>query len=78
MTLAADGRGLSVAVPSGSTTYDYRDVFYSPALGSVTVPSTPTRLGAGGTAEQVEVGSTLWQVAGNRQAVEETKALLRG
>lgn len=28
-------------VPSGSTTFDYRDVFFSPALGEVTVDGTP-------------------------------------
>ncbi len=41
-------------------------------------PGAALVLGAGGAAEQVEVGSTTWQVAGNRQAVEETTALLRG
>lgn len=46
-TVVVDG----YSVPSGSTTFDYRDVFYSPALGSVTVSATPTRLGAGGTAQ---------------------------
>jgi subtilisin family serine protease len=39
------------AVPSGSTAYDYRDVFLSPALGAMTVPSTTLTLanGASGT-----------------------------
>ncbi|MDN3264333.1 S8 family serine peptidase [Streptomyces sp. CSDS2] len=39
------------AVPSGSADYDYRDVFFSSALGSVTVPgSAPVRLGTGASA----------------------------
>jgi subtilisin family serine protease len=36
-------------VPSGSTQYDYRDVFFSPALGQVTVPATPRTLANGAT-----------------------------
>ncbi|MEV6803381.1 S8 family serine peptidase [Streptomyces sp. NPDC051132] len=36
------------SVPSGSTDYDYRDVFFSTALGSVTVDgSAPVKLGTG-------------------------------
>ncbi|MGR6970419.1 S8 family serine peptidase [Streptomyces cynarae] len=39
------------SVPSGSTAYDYRDVFFSPALGSVTVDgSAPVELGTGDSA----------------------------
>ncbi|MFH9404367.1 S8 family serine peptidase [Streptomyces sp. NPDC017638] len=38
------------AVPSGSTDYDYRDVFFSAALGSVTVDSAPVRLATGASA----------------------------
>jgi subtilisin family serine protease len=38
------------AVPSGTTAYDYRDVFYSPALGSVDVGGSSITLGTGGTA----------------------------
>ncbi|MEU9453856.1 S8 family serine peptidase [Streptomyces sp. NPDC048277] len=39
------------SVPSGSTDYDYRDVFFSAALGGVTVDgSTPVRLGTGASA----------------------------
>ncbi|MFD0315024.1 S8 family serine peptidase [Streptomyces flavalbus] len=38
-------------VPSGSTAYDYRDVFYSAALGTVSVDeSTPVKLATGATA----------------------------
>ncbi len=39
------------SVPAGTTEFDYRDVFYSPALGSVTVPSSTVSLGSGDTAE---------------------------
>ncbi|MQY32483.1 hypothetical protein SRB17_04320 [Streptomyces sp. RB17] len=39
------------AVPSGATDYDYRDVFFSPTLGSVTVDdSAPVTLGTGDSA----------------------------
>ncbi|MFF4251732.1 S8 family serine peptidase [Streptomyces sp. NPDC001663] len=39
------------AVPSGSTAYDYRDVFFSSSLGTVTVDgSTPVKLGTGDSA----------------------------
>ncbi|GID95554.1 serine protease [Amorphoplanes digitatis] len=37
------------AVPSGSTQYDYRDVFLSPALGAMTVPTTVLTLANGAT-----------------------------
>ncbi|NMO37764.1 S8 family serine peptidase [Streptomyces sp. GMY01] len=40
------------SVPSGSTEYDYRDVFFSPALGAVTVDdAAPVKLGTGATAK---------------------------
>lgn len=40
------------SVPAGSTAYDYRDVYYSASLGSVTTDaSKPVRLGTGGSAE---------------------------
>ncbi|MFH8450589.1 S8 family serine peptidase [Streptomyces fungicidicus] len=39
------------SVPAGSTDYDYRDVFFSATLGSVTVDgSAPVKLGTGGSA----------------------------
>ncbi|WP_030934505.1 S8 family serine peptidase [Streptomyces sp. NRRL S-646] len=39
------------SVPSGSTAYDYRDVFFSAALGTVTVDeSVPVKLGTGDSA----------------------------
>ena len=45
-TVVVDG----YAVPTGSTDYDYRDVFFSPALGTLSAPSTTLVLAAGGTA----------------------------
>lgn len=38
------------AVPSGETGYDYRDVFFSPSLGRLTVNGTAHRLDTGGSA----------------------------
>jgi subtilisin family serine protease len=38
------------AVPTGTTDFDYRDVFYSAALGSVSVPTTSVTLANGATA----------------------------
>ena len=32
------------SVPSGSTAYDYLDVYFSPALGSITAPATVVSL----------------------------------
>lgn len=43
-TVEVDG----YAVPAGTTLFDYRDVFFSPALGNVAVPATTTALVAGG------------------------------
>ena len=45
-TVVIDG----YAVPSGSTEYDYQDVFLSPALGAMTVPSTAISLANGASA----------------------------
>lgn len=45
-TVRVDG----YAVPSGSTQYDYLDVFFSPALGSLTVPATALDLAPGASA----------------------------
>lgn len=44
-TVAVDG----YEVPAGTTQFDYRDVFYSPALGTLTVAPTSVSLPAGGT-----------------------------
>ena len=45
-TVRVDG----YAVPAGTTQFDYRDVFYSASLGSVSVPSTLVTLANGATA----------------------------
>ena len=45
-TVVVDG----YAVPSGSTEYDYLDVYFSPSLGTVDVPATATPLAGGATA----------------------------
>jgi subtilisin family serine protease len=45
-TVRVDG----YAVPSGTTDYDYLDVFFSPALGSLTVPATVLDLAPGASA----------------------------
>jgi hypothetical protein len=36
---------IGYAVPAGTTQYDYRDVFYAPSLGTLSVPKKPTPLG---------------------------------
>ncbi|MER7402611.1 S8 family serine peptidase [Streptomyces sp. NPDC000070] len=39
------------SVPAGTTAYDYRDVFFAPSLGGITVDgSAPVKLGTGGSA----------------------------
>ncbi|MDO0914924.1 S8 family serine peptidase [Streptomyces sp. DT2A-34] len=38
---------IGYSVPAGSTAYDYLDVFYSTALGTVTVDESPVKLGTG-------------------------------
>ncbi|GAA4601931.1 hypothetical protein BJY16_004071 [Actinoplanes octamycinicus] len=38
------------SVPAGSTAYDYRDTYYSPALGTVSAPNTPVALAVGASA----------------------------
>ncbi|MBD0418339.1 S8 family serine peptidase [Streptomyces sp. TRM S81-3] len=38
------------AVPSGTTEYDYRDVFFAASLGSVSVDAAPVKLGTGASA----------------------------
>jgi hypothetical protein len=45
-TVVVDG----YAVPSGTTEYDYLDVYFSPSLGSVDVPATATSLASGASA----------------------------
>ncbi|MEO7061705.1 MAG: PPC domain-containing protein, partial [Lapillicoccus sp.] len=45
-TVVVDG----YSAPTGSTAYDYRDVFYSPALGTLSVPTAVVPLAVGGKA----------------------------
>lgn len=45
-TIQVDG----YSVPAGTTAYDYQDIFYSPALGSVNVDDTPVSLAGGASA----------------------------
>ncbi|MGW3727763.1 S8 family serine peptidase [Streptomyces sp. NPDC000851] len=40
-------RVVGYSVPAGSTAYDYQDMFFSAALGSVTVDESPVKLGTG-------------------------------
>lgn len=49
------------SVPAGTTSFDYRDVFYSASLGSVSVPATSVTLTNGATA--TITGSVTAQVA---------------
>ncbi|MFC7496312.1 MULTISPECIES: S8 family serine peptidase [unclassified Nocardioides] len=51
-TVVVDG----YAVPAGTTEYDYLDVFFSPALGALTVDGAEHSLAGGGSAE---IGGTL-------------------
>ncbi|MFL6127499.1 MAG: S8 family serine peptidase [Mycobacteriales bacterium] len=55
------------AVPAGSTGYDYRDVFYSPALGSVDVPATTVTLANGASATITGSVTALVAPAAGRQ-----------
>ncbi|MGW6904103.1 S8 family serine peptidase [Streptomyces sp. NPDC054940] len=41
---------IGYSVPAGSTAYDYLDVFFSAALGTVTVDESPVKLGTGDSA----------------------------
>lgn len=58
-TVVVDG----YSVPTGSTEYDYRDVFYSASLGTLSVPSTQVTL-AGGASTQVTGSLTAAASAG--------------
>jgi subtilisin family serine protease len=54
-------------VPAGTTEYDYRDVFFSPALGSVDVPATTLTLANGATATVTGSVTALVAPAAGRQ-----------
>jgi subtilisin family serine protease len=62
-TVQVDG----YAVPAGTTEYDYRDVFFSPALGSVDVPATTVALAPGASATVTGSVTALVAPAAGRQ-----------
>ncbi|MFI5074371.1 MAG: S8 family serine peptidase [Actinomycetales bacterium] len=70
------------SVPSGSTQYDYRDVFYSPALGTLSAPSTLVNLVNGqsttisGTVTAVSAPSAGRQLFGELVVVSDQGAVL--
>jgi len=55
------------SVPAGTTTYDYRDVFYASALGNLSAPASPTMLPAAGTATIAGSVTALSAPAAGRQ-----------
>ena len=77
-TVEVDG----YAVPSGSTDYDYLDVFYSAGLGTLTVPATQTELATGastsvtGELTVAAVPASGRQVSGEMQVLSAAGALL--
>ncbi len=77
-TVEVDG----YSVPSGSTQYDYLDVFYSAGLGTLTVPATTTELGTGestsvtGELTVAAVPASGRQVSGEMQVLSTAGALL--
>ena len=77
-TVEVDG----YSVPSGSTQYDYLDVFYSAGLGTLTVPATTTELATGASAPvtgQVTVAAVPAagrQVSGELQVLSTEGSLL--
>ncbi|WP_411283098.1 S8 family serine peptidase [Lapillicoccus sp.] len=62
-TVVVDG----YAVPSGSTQFDYRDVFYSAALGSLTAPAASLTLANGASATLTGAVTALSSPAAGRQ-----------
>jgi hypothetical protein len=65
---------VAFAVPSGSTAYDYRDVFFSSALGTVAVDeSAPVRLGRGDSAKVSASVTVARAVAEGREVVGEVR-----
>ena len=55
------------SVPAGTTTYDYRDVFYASALGNLSAPASPIMLPAAGTATIAGSVTALSAPAAGRQ-----------
>jgi hypothetical protein len=66
-TVQVDG----FAVPAGTTEYDYRDVFYSPALGSVDAPAATVLLENGASATITGSVTALVAPAAGRQLLGE-------
>jgi subtilisin family serine protease len=66
-TIEIDG----FAVPAGSTAYDYRDVFFAPALGSIAVPSTVVPLANGASTTVSGTVTALTAPAGGRSFLGE-------
>jgi hypothetical protein len=66
-TVQVDG----FAVPAGTTAYDYRDVFYSPALGSVDAPATTVTLANGASTTITGSVTALVAPAAGRQLLGE-------
>jgi hypothetical protein len=66
-TVQVDG----FAVPAGTTEYDYRDVFYSPALGSLDAPATTVTLANGASTTITGSVTALVAPAAGRQLLGE-------
>ncbi|MDG5804694.1 S8 family serine peptidase [Streptomyces ossamyceticus] len=65
---------VAYAVPSGSTAYDYRDVFFSSAVGDIAVDaSSPVRLGTGDSAKVSASVTVASAVAEGREVVGEVR-----
>ena len=62
-------------VPAGTTEYDYRDLFYSPALGSVDVPDTTIALANGATVTVNGTVTALAPPAAGRQLFGEMRVV---
>ena len=72
-TYTVDVDGYSV--PAGTTEYDYRDVFFSPALGTLDVPSTPVELDGGESATVTGTLNALAEAAAGRQLFGEMRVV---
>jgi subtilisin family serine protease len=70
-TVVVDG----YSVPAGTTAYDYRDVFFAPALGTLTVPGTAVTLDNGESAEVTGSLTAQGTVAAGRQLFGEMRVL---
>ncbi|MEO7269583.1 MAG: S8 family serine peptidase [Knoellia sp.] len=73
-TVQVDG----YSIPSGSTQYDYLDVFYSTGLGTLTVPATTTDLATGASAPVTGAVTVAAVPAAGRQVSGELSVLSSG